>query len=259
MTKKKGIDKVMSVWKAQNKILLPGKRQDIKQIVNELARLFSHSSFYYLIMNFDIADIDYVSEGVCDVLGISPEKMNLEKFLSLMHPDDLDKMHQKERTSLSFKLNKIPKEDITKYKTVYLMRLRHADGSYRTILHQSKAFTVSEDGKVFQTICVHNDITHLNPVIDHKISFISQECPSYYALDTETELTLIQNSFKELFTKREKEVVNLILQGKSTKQIATLLFISIQTVNCHKKNILKKSHCKNTSDLISTCIKEGFI
>ena len=257
--KKEGIDKLMEVWKVKNTILKPGIRTDVTDVVNQMASLFAAGNFYYLIMNFEISELEFVSEGIKDVLGINPNELSLKKFLELIHPDDINKMHEKELTSLNFKLNEISKEDITKYKTVYLLRIKDKKGSYKTILHQSKALTISEDGKVFQTISVHTDITHLNPTMDHKISFISHECPSYYSLEPGNHFKLVKNSFKNLFTNREKEIINLIAQGKQAKDIADLLYISSQTVNSHKKNILRKSHTNNTAELITTCIREGVI
>ncbi|MFI1773214.1 LuxR C-terminal-related transcriptional regulator [Thalassobellus citreus] len=257
--KKESINKLLKVWKTKNLILKPVEKQDIINIIDHIASIFAADSFYYLIMNFETMSIEYVSEGTKTVLGINPEALTLEKIFSLMHPEDLEKMHEKETTSLNFKLNKIPKEDITKYKTVYLMRLKDASGNYKTILHQAKALNISNDGKVFQVLSIHTDITNLNPSIDHKISFISNECPSYYSLETGKNFSLAENSFKNLFTNREKEIIHLVAQGKQTKDIALLLFISTQTVNSHKKNILRKSHCKNTAELITTCIREGVI
>ncbi|WP_394359132.1 response regulator transcription factor [Mangrovimonas yunxiaonensis] len=48
-------------------------------------------------------------------------------------------------------------------------------------------------------------------------------------------------------------------QGKKAKDIAKELYISTLTVNTHKRNILKKFHCKNISHLAAVCVKEGLI
>ncbi|WP_233244058.1 PAS domain-containing protein [Tamlana fucoidanivorans] len=253
------INKLMAVWKEKNTILKPSIRKDITDLVNQMASIFAAGNFYYLIMNFEISELECVSEGTKAVLGIEPNALSLKTFLDLVHPEDLNKMREKELASLNFKLNEIAKKEITKYKTVYLLRIKCKNGGYKTVLHQSKALSVSEDGKVFQTICVHTDITHLNPTIDHKISFISQECPSYYSLDTGSKFKLVKNSFQNLFSPREKEVIKLIAKGKTTPEIALILFISEQTIQKHKKNILQKSHCRNAAELITTSIREGII
>lgn len=55
---------------------------------------------------------------------------------------------------------------------------------------------------------------------------------------------------KYQLTKREKEILELIAKGKSNKDIASLLFISKDTVSVHRKNLMKKLNVKNASGLI---------
>ncbi|HVO72550.1 MAG TPA: helix-turn-helix transcriptional regulator [Ignavibacteriaceae bacterium] len=50
---------------------------------------------------------------------------------------------------------------------------------------------------------------------------------------------------------REIEVLGLIMQGYTTKEIAERLFISYETVKSHRKNILVKTGAKNTASLIN--------
>lgn len=50
---------------------------------------------------------------------------------------------------------------------------------------------------------------------------------------------------------REIEVLGLIMQGHTNQEIADRLFISYETVRSHRKNILAKTHAKNTAALIS--------
>lgn len=56
-------------------------------------------------------------------------------------------------------------------------------------------------------------------------------------------------------TPREKEVLDLVAQGKSTKQVADLLGISIRTVESHRINMLKKMKVNNTAELIKKAIE----
>jgi DNA-binding CsgD family transcriptional regulator len=53
------------------------------------------------------------------------------------------------------------------------------------------------------------------------------------------------------FTKREREVLKLILSGSSTAQIAQKLFISEGTVGDHVKNMFRKTRTKRRSELIA--------
>jgi DNA-binding NarL/FixJ family response regulator len=66
------------------------------------------------------------------------------------------------------------------------------------------------------------------------------------------------SSSRDLLTLREKEVLKLIAEGKSHKEIADLLFISIRTVDHHRANIMKKLNIKDTANLTKYAIREGF-
>ncbi|MDP3311873.1 response regulator transcription factor [Lutibacter sp.] len=147
------------------------------------------------------------------------------------------------------------------------MRLKHTNGTYKTILHQAQVLSASDDKKIQQTLCIHTDITYLNIPINHKLSLISTKRPSYYysnesgcySLENESILNLEKDCFKDIFSKREKEIIKLISKGIKFNEIAQQLFISPHTINAHKKNILRKSGCKNTPELIARCYVEGVI
>lgn len=57
-------------------------------------------------------------------------------------------------------------------------------------------------------------------------------------------------------TKREIEVLQLLSEGKSSQEIAKLLFISIHTVNCHRSNIRRKLTLRKTADLVKYAIQK---
>lgn len=60
-------------------------------------------------------------------------------------------------------------------------------------------------------------------------------------------------------TKREQEVLMEVANGKSNKEIADTLFISIKTVETHKTNILGKLGLRNTAELVKYAIKNNLI
>jgi DNA-binding NarL/FixJ family response regulator len=62
-----------------------------------------------------------------------------------------------------------------------------------------------------------------------------------------------------VITRREKEVLQKIAQGLTNAEISDLLFISIPTVNTHRKSLLEKFEAKNTAILIGKAISKGFI
>jgi len=76
-------------------------------------------------------------------------------------------------------------------------------------------------------------------------------------LDSDNSTTKFDNSDK--LSKRELEILALICKGLSSHQIAEKLFISFRTVDTHRANILSKTACKNTPELIIYAHKRNLI
>jgi len=63
----------------------------------------------------------------------------------------------------------------------------------------------------------------------------------------------------EVLSSREKEIVQLIASGKSNREIAVVLNISIRTVESHRANIMVKLNLRNVADLVKFAIQNGYI
>jgi DNA-binding NarL/FixJ family response regulator len=63
----------------------------------------------------------------------------------------------------------------------------------------------------------------------------------------------------DVLTSREKEVLKLIAEGRSSKEIADLLFISVRTVERHRANIMDKLQIRKIADLVKYAIQNGYI
>lgn len=64
---------------------------------------------------------------------------------------------------------------------------------------------------------------------------------------------------KHCITKREHEVLQLIDYEHNAKEIGQKLFISIETVKSHRKNLILKLDVKNTAGLVRKGIQNGLI
>jgi len=62
----------------------------------------------------------------------------------------------------------------------------------------------------------------------------------------------------EILTVREKEVVKLLAEGCSNKEVANHLVISVRTVDHHRANIMKKLSLKSAADLVRYAISKGY-
>jgi DNA-binding NarL/FixJ family response regulator len=64
---------------------------------------------------------------------------------------------------------------------------------------------------------------------------------------------------EEPLSTREREVIKLLAEGKSSKEIGELLFISNRTVQHHRANMMRKLNVKKTADLIKYAIQKGYV
>ncbi|MBL7809113.1 MAG: PAS domain-containing protein [Saprospiraceae bacterium] len=247
---------VISLWKKENPVS-PHNPFPGLNAADLVASIFSPGPFYYYIFNFSEYHFEYVHPTIEQVIGYRPEEFNLDLMFSIMHPDDVALMQQKEGAAAEFLFKRIPVEKIPYYKVSYTFRFRCRDGNYRNILHQVVTIAQTEDGKIQHVLGVHSDITYLNVPVDDRISFIGLHGePSFFSLQTAPEYLLLPASKIQL-TARERDVVKLLSEGLASKQIAGSLSISVHTVDTIRRKLLRKTGAKNTLELTVACVRDG--
>jgi DNA-binding NarL/FixJ family response regulator len=60
-----------------------------------------------------------------------------------------------------------------------------------------------------------------------------------------------------LLTTREREVLQLVVEGKSTKQVAKLMHLSVKTIETHRLHVMHKLGMNNVADLTKFALREG--
>ena len=252
------LQSVISIWQKSNYVevnnpLQPGLVNDI------IASIFNPGKHYYFILNFYDLQFKYVHPAVEEIVGCKPEDFNFDLLFEKMHPDDAVQIPRKESAATEFFYKMIPTEKIPFYKASYTFRLKDGQGGWKNILHQSIALQVDGNGRIHFVLCVHTDITYLSLMPDDRISFIGiHGDPSFYALSTDPK-TFMQPRPDIVLSAREKEIVQLLADGLSSKQIAAKLFLSSHTVDTHRRNLLKKTGSKNTLELAVICLKRSLI
>lgn len=82
---------------------------------------------------------------------------------------------------------------------------------------------------------------------------------SYLSTEASLSMRQQQSALPVAITRREKEVLALIADGLTNTEIAEKLFISIPTVNTHRKSLLEKFDAKNTATLIKIAVQKGLV
>ncbi len=125
----------------------------------------------------------------------------------------------------------------------------------KELLHH--AFSSGADGYVLKEDTDEELHTAIEKIRKGKI-YIS---PSFSGKSKNNGVLTRRGIFKPLLeplTQRETEILRLIAEGKSNKEIANLLFISIRTVQNHRASIMSKLGIKKTADLIRYAIHQGY-
>jgi DNA-binding NarL/FixJ family response regulator len=135
-----------------------------------------------------------------------------------------------------------------------LILTMHKDKDYlsEAIANGAKGYLLKEDAdkELFSAIeTVQQGKTYISPLLLEE--------------STQDWIDLVQGK-KEIpsngaLTIREREVLKLIAEGKSSKEVADLLYISARTVERHRANIMEKLNIRKTADLVKYAIQKGYL
>lgn len=219
-----------------------------------LFSIFQAGNYYYIILNMYRSKLDYVDENVTRVLGYEPDEFTIECLMENIHPDDKAYFLNFEHRVVEF-FKALPFEKISKYKVQYDIRVKSKDNRYIRLLHQALQIDYDEKN-YYRTLSLHTDISHIKKEGEPSFSLIGLDGePSYYNMPDTNVFTKLNNRF----TKREREILKCIVEGKSSKEIADELYISLHTVNRHRKNILYKAAAKTPVELVKMAMKECWV
>ncbi|MDD2799457.1 MAG: response regulator transcription factor [Bacteroidales bacterium] len=107
------------------------------------------------------------------------------------------------------------------------------------------------------------DVSEFSKAVEAVLVGKKYYCPELseflYKLHSREKQNEASNNKKHLLTTKEEEIVRLIGEGLSAKEIANRLFISVHTSNTHRKNIYRKCSVRNASELVMFAVKTGII
>lgn len=255
------LDSLLKVYNSHKGYLgkksLPPQRVDFD---NFAAAFFCPGPFYYYVIDSPTLTLDYVSPSVEQLFGITPENFSFQTFPELFHPEDMDFFFKCEDKVADFITNKITPDKITKYKITYSLRERTKSNGYRLFLMQTLTLQTTQEGSLLKVFGLHTDITHITSQNNRRLSFVGLLGePNFLGIDVFKDEPYENSPSNIAFTSRELEVMKLMAEGHTSREIAELLFISSETVTSHRKNMLEKTGFKNSTQLLAYCIRNGLI
>ncbi|WP_214226693.1 LuxR C-terminal-related transcriptional regulator [Pedobacter sp. B4-66] len=247
------IQTLHNVWSANRSAKLIDNHQiSFNELTNSVV---STGPFSFFIIDFYDMSISNVSDSVYEMHGLNPDNITINDILGTLHPDDIGFVIRAEDFLTKFFLEKVSREKLMRYKISYNYRVRLKNGSYVLFNHQALMLTLDEIGGFGKSLIINTRIDHLGSTPNYKVSLIGlQGEPSFMNLSIDENAEVLIS-----FSKREIEIIKSIAAGLSSGEIADKLFIAESTVKKHRKNILAKAECKNTAQLVKTCILQGLI
>jgi len=137
------------------------------------------------------------------------------------------------------------KEVKTKYPSVFIIGL----STFNQQSFIQKMMDNGASGYVLKNATQEEITSAIETVMKGK-TYLSEEASNTLRKENGTNIVL---------TRREKEVLELIADGMTNAEIAQKLFISVTTVDTHRKNLLAKFETKNTAALIKIAVSRGYL
>lgn len=230
------------------------------------ASMFALGNSYLYIVNLHDFELEYVSESVKLFVDKDPRAVEVSDLMKTVLPEEIDNIHLKSKLISDFYTSFLNKKEVLNYKNMFSYRMKDVGGQIRTMLYQAIPLSVLENGTPEHVLCIQTDVSHLKLTSNSAVSFINingGKC--YFNVDTSTgkfDPEACEGDRKDisrLFSEREKQIVIKLSRGLNAEQIANELNLSPHTIKTHRRNILQKSGCTNTTELVAKCLTNGII
>ncbi|MFN1218842.1 LuxR C-terminal-related transcriptional regulator [Chryseobacterium kwangjuense] len=224
------------------------------------AKRFSIGPYFWFIASHTKMRMEKVSKNIEQFTPFSRKEWlnsGLDFYINLFHPDD----RQHIMAAFVFAADLIlqyRRAGKTEVRFNYYSRMINRNGEYRWVLIQSPLQYIINN-EIKANFVVIYDLSHLiiqNLPLLSIIDFTDNEVQYFKHIDQYMYRIDVK---KPKITKREKEILQLMVQGYNSPEIAKKLFISYHTVENHKRNLRKKTHTKTSAELIAYIMNHGLL
>jgi DNA-binding NarL/FixJ family response regulator len=105
--------------------------------------------------------------------------------------------------------------------------------------------------------CAFKELTHAIHTVAANQVYISPQIAHIIVDESISHQTDEKKSVRSILTPREREVLQMIAEGKNTKQIASKTSVSVKTIETHRRQIMRKLNIHSIAELTKYAINEG--
>lgn len=219
----------------------------------KLVEDLKNSPFRAVVQSWSVLDFyDYkhlYQEGYDKYLEWDSSLISAEKILEIVHPDDKDAFTQLYYLVLEGLMNMpTPVKNIGHFCISY--RVQTGTGNYVKVL-ETNSIIASDEEKNIPLICLSQ-----MSVVD-KIDK-SDKVKYYFLIRDENNSVAIMSEYLKqynpvvnIFSENEIKIIRLMRQGFTSQEIADKIFLSKHTIDKYRKNLLEKTGCANSAELLS--------
>ena len=215
----------------------------------DLNQATSYNSTFFSIINTKQLSFYHIGKFMNQGLGLRKDLLGengLHRFWKRIHPVDLADLlivWDKLANYLLFKVSSKHNEHIT-YTWNY--RFKNANEEYINIVENVTPVRCNTHNK---SICMLSYCTIINSEINMKVSATANILKNN-VYEKISFFNTPLNNLKSKISRREKDIIYLLTLHRSSKEISNNLCISTNTVNTHRRNILKKLKLTSTGELV---------
>jgi DNA-binding CsgD family transcriptional regulator len=222
-----------------------------------IKRFLVFSDQAVLLIDMNTCRYLYVSPSMKSISGYGPDEFTDFSFIgSIMSPKEIEITAQISAIMIN-KLSSLqvnPQEVLNVHSTRNVF-FKRKNGTLINALQHGFTFMVNKEGIPVIEMLIVSDITPFNSAYEHFYSLARTH-------EDGQEEVLISGRLEDsddLISPREQEVLMLLSRGYSSQRIAEQCYISVETVKTHRKNLLKKTNCKTSIDLVRFGYAHGWL
>ncbi len=227
----------------------PSLKEHIQKII-ELDTYLPYNSTFFCITNTQDLSFQFISKNLSACLGIDREELKakgMRYFWRKMHPEDLEVWLTALDELMNFTLKEIAVEDRSKMSYTWNYRLKNGKDEYVNIVQNTTPLEFDNENKPIIGLAHY---TVLSSNIEMQVWASAKLLNDRNEYETVYFNNFSQKLLSNNISKRERDIVRLLVLNYSSKEIADKLSITSNTVDTHRRNILKKLNISSTGELI---------
>jgi DNA-binding CsgD family transcriptional regulator len=242
-------------------IKLPAVDDYFENLIKHFNR-FAIGRFCWLVADRIKGTTHSAGGATYNILGLQPSSITgsgPEIIFSRTHPEDLTKLFAYSEYWIRF-LSDVNPEDRKNYVNCIFIRVKNERGKFAWVMLQYLDSYIDDQGNSLFIFTAITDVSHIKHSGETIMTIRDILNNSTICIRCQEEGKIEESSsIHKPITLREQEILRLIATGLGSKQVADKLGISINTINNHRQNLLRKTGSKSSAELISYGVTMGYL